>query len=39
MIQPVTLTEQKAAGAKNITTYFSPVIFSVGDDGDDDAGK
>jgi hypothetical protein len=35
MIQPVTLTEQKAVGDKKITTYFSTVIFSVGDDGDD----
>jgi hypothetical protein len=35
MIQPATLTEQKAAGDKKITTYFRPVIFSVCDDVDE----
>jgi hypothetical protein len=35
MIQPATLTEHKAAEDKKITTYFRPVIFSVGDDVDE----
>jgi hypothetical protein len=32
MIQPATLTEQKATGDKKITTYFNPEIFNVGND-------
>jgi hypothetical protein len=38
MIQPATLTGQKAARDIKIITYFIPVIFS-DDDDDDDAGK
>jgi hypothetical protein len=30
MIQPATLTEQKATGGQKITTYFNPDVFKVG---------
>jgi hypothetical protein len=36
MIQPATLTEQKATGGQRITTYFNPDVFNVGNDA---AGK
>jgi hypothetical protein len=32
MIQPATLTEQKATGGQKIITYFNPGIFNVGHD-------
>jgi hypothetical protein len=32
MIQPATLSEQKATGDNKITTYFIPDIFNCGND-------